>query len=36
MTNDIYYAENHILKALPGIVRKAGSKKLRDALDTHR
>jgi len=33
---DIYYAEKHILKALPGMVKKAGSKKLRDALETHR
>jgi len=33
---DIYFAEKHILKALPGMVKKAGSKQLRDALDTHR
>ena len=33
---DIYYAEKHILKALPGMVKKAGSKELRNALDTHR
>lgn len=33
---DIYYAEKHILKALPGMVKKAGSKKLKDALETHR
>jgi ferritin-like metal-binding protein YciE len=33
---DIYYAEKHILKALPGMVKKAGDKKLRDALETHR
>jgi ferritin-like metal-binding protein YciE len=33
---DIYYAEKHILKALPGMVKKAGSSKLKDALQTHR
>src|SRR5688572_10226622 len=33
---DIYYAEKHILKALPGMVRKAGDAKLKDALETHR
>jgi ferritin-like metal-binding protein YciE len=33
---DIYYAEKHILKALPGMVKKAGNKKLREALETHR
>jgi ferritin-like metal-binding protein YciE len=33
---DIYYAEKHILKALPTMVKKAGSKKLKDALETHR
>ena len=33
---DIYYAEKHILKALPGMVKKAGNQKLRDALETHR
>jgi ferritin-like metal-binding protein YciE len=33
---DIYYAEKHILKALPGMVKKANSKKLKDALETHR
>ena len=33
---DIYYAEKHILKALPGMVRKADDTKLREALETHR
>jgi ferritin-like metal-binding protein YciE len=33
---DIYYAEKHILKALPGMVKKAGSRKLKAALETHR
>ena len=33
---DIYYAEKHILKALPGMVKKAGSKRLKEALATHR
>jgi ferritin-like metal-binding protein YciE len=33
---DIYYAEKHILKALPGMVKKAGAKQLKDALETHR
>jgi hypothetical protein len=33
---DIYYAEKHILKALPGMVKKAGSRKLKEALETHR
>jgi ferritin-like metal-binding protein YciE len=33
---DIYYAEKHILKALPGMVKKAGSPKLKEALETHR
>lgn len=33
---DIYYAEKHILKALPELVSKAGDKKLKDALETHR
>jgi ferritin-like metal-binding protein YciE len=33
---DIYYAEKHILKALPGMVKKAGSSKLKEALETHR
>ena len=29
-------AEKHILKALPGMVKKAGSRKLKEALETHR
>jgi ferritin-like metal-binding protein YciE len=33
---DIYYAEKQILKALPAMVKKAGDKKLKDALETHR
>lgn len=33
---DIYYAEKQILKALPGMVKKANSAKLQDALETHR
>jgi ferritin-like metal-binding protein YciE len=33
---DIYYVEKHILKALPGMVKKAGAKTLKDALETHR
>jgi ferritin-like metal-binding protein YciE len=33
---DIYYAEKHILKALPTMVKKAGSKELKKALETHR
>ena len=33
---DIYYAEKHILKALPGMVKTASSKQLKDALETHR
>jgi ferritin-like metal-binding protein YciE len=33
---DIYYAEKHILKALPGMVKKAGNRKLKEALETHR
>ena len=33
---DIYYAEKHILKALPGMVKKASSKELKKALETHR
>ncbi|MGE0700728.1 MAG: ferritin-like domain-containing protein [Hyphomicrobiaceae bacterium] len=33
---DIYYAEKQILKALPGMVKKAGSGDLKDALETHR
>ena len=33
---DIYYAEKHILKALPAMVKKAGNKELKAALETHR
>jgi ferritin-like metal-binding protein YciE len=33
---DIYYAEKQILKALPGMVKKAGARQLKDALETHR
>ena len=33
---DIYYAEKQILKALPGMVKKAGDAKLKKALETHR
>jgi len=33
---DIYYAEKQILKALPSMVKKAGSKELKKALETHR
>lgn len=33
---DIYYAEKQILKALPGMVKKAGDAKLKEALETHR
>ena len=33
---DIYYAEKHILKALPAMVKKAGGAELKDALETHR
>ena len=33
---DIYYAEKQILKALPGMIKKAGDAKLRTALETHR
>jgi ferritin-like metal-binding protein YciE len=33
---DIYYAEKHILKALPGMVKKAGAPELKKALETHR
>ena len=33
---DIYYAEKHILKALPGMVKKADDATLKDALETHR
>jgi ferritin-like metal-binding protein YciE len=33
---DIYYAEKQILKALPSMVRKAGARELKKALETHR
>jgi ferritin-like metal-binding protein YciE len=33
---DIYYAEKQILKALPGMVKKASAKRLKEALETHR
>ena len=33
---DIYYAEKQILKALPGMVKKAGAKELKTALENHR
>ncbi len=33
---DIYYAEKQILKALPGMVKKANGEELRGALETHR
>jgi ferritin-like metal-binding protein YciE len=33
---DIYYAEKQILKALPGMVKKAKADKLKTALETHR
>jgi ferritin-like metal-binding protein YciE len=33
---DIYYAEKHILKALPAMVKKAGAKELKNALEHHR
>lgn len=33
---DIYYAEKQILKALPGMVKKADDKTLKDALEAHR
>jgi ferritin-like metal-binding protein YciE len=33
---DIYYAEKHILKALPTMVKKASDKELKKALETHR
>lgn len=33
---DIYYAEKHILKALPSMVKKAGDTELKKALETHR
>ena len=33
---DIYYAEKHILKALPAMVKKAADGELKKALETHR
>lgn len=33
---DIYYAEKQILKALPGMIKKADDTKLKTALETHR
>ena len=33
---DIYYAEKQILKALPGMVKKAKGGELKKALETHR
>ena len=33
---DIYYAEKQILKALPGMVKKAKGPKLKEALESHR
>ena len=33
---DIYYAEKQILKALPAMVKKAGAKELKSALENHR
>lgn len=33
---DIYYAENQILKALPGMVKKANDSELKKALEAHR
>jgi ferritin-like metal-binding protein YciE len=33
---DIYYAEKQILKALPGMVKKAKEPELKKALETHR
>ena len=33
---DIYYAEKQILKALPGMVKKANGTELKEALETHR
>jgi ferritin-like metal-binding protein YciE len=33
---DIYYAEKQILKALPGMVKKAGADELKTALENHR
>lgn len=33
---DMYYAEKHILKALPTMARKADSKELKEAFEHHR
>jgi ferritin-like metal-binding protein YciE len=33
---DIYYAEKHILKALPAMAKKAGNRELKEALESHR
>jgi ferritin-like metal-binding protein YciE len=33
---DIYYAEKQILKALPGMVKKANEPELKKALESHR
>ncbi len=33
---DMYYAERQILKALPGMMRKADSPELKEALEQHR
>jgi ferritin-like metal-binding protein YciE len=33
---DIYYAEKQILKSLPGMVKKAQTGELKEALETHR
>lgn len=32
---DIYWAENHLVKALPKMIQAAGSKKLAEAIETH-
>jgi ferritin-like metal-binding protein YciE len=33
---DIHYAEKHILKSLPAMIKKANGGELKDALETHR
>jgi len=33
---DIFYAEKHILKSLPAMIKKANGGELKDALETHR
>jgi ferritin-like metal-binding protein YciE len=33
---DMYYAEKQVLKSLPGMIRKAETKELRQALEDHR